>query len=437
MRRLAAALALVLVPAACTSGAPPGFAGGVGDRWAFPLVGPLEDGVLITPLSIDGHGPYLFLIDPDANVSAIDEQIVKEDQLRPHLGPHRLDESDTQQVRFYAEISAIELGSLIIERREAMVVKSGTFDRDGRRIQGLIGRDILADSLVFGFDRDRGIGQLVVAKSWQPAAGAISVPYQLLPSAILNAEAVPIPRRLANATIGGEVFAMHLDLGAPVSSLRESAWDKAKLAAQPVRSGTVDETGMPHKIEKVGVSSTPVALGTAASDKVTFAPYDDRRWNDLDVAGTLALDFFRPFTVWLDWNGKAMSLTKRASVPAPTRIARWDTGALGKCPNLGCVQTRMIDPLAGKELAAGASHPGVVLSITRDGAAGGMDLEVTLEASDRPALPRLVVNLPANVDKVLEHLKGEFAGATLTVVDASPFPRTCPTGGGCVDRIAR
>jgi len=100
--------------AACTSGPPPGFAGGTGDRWAFPLVGTLEGDLLITPVTIDGRGPYLFGIDPDANVSLIDEQVVKDVRLRTHKGPHHLDETATQQPRFYAEVLALEIGSLII-----------------------------------------------------------------------------------------------------------------------------------------------------------------------------------------------------------------------------------------------------------------------------------------------------------------------------------
>ena len=57
----------------------------------------------------------VFGIDPDANVSLIDEQVVKEVSLRTYKGPHRLDETDTQQPRFYAEVLALEIGALIIE----------------------------------------------------------------------------------------------------------------------------------------------------------------------------------------------------------------------------------------------------------------------------------------------------------------------------------
>ena len=49
-----------LFAAGCSVGTPPGFSGG--DHWTLPLVGPLEDGILVTPVSVHGHGPYLFEI---------------------------------------------------------------------------------------------------------------------------------------------------------------------------------------------------------------------------------------------------------------------------------------------------------------------------------------------------------------------------------------
>lgn len=434
--RHAALIAALALAGACTAGAPPGFAGGKGDRWSIPLVGPMENGVLLAPVTLDGKGPYLFAIDPDSDISAIDEQVLKETQFRSFRGPQRLDETDTQQIRFYADASGIEVGSLIVERRSVMIVKLGTFDRDGRRIAGLLGRDILPDSLVFGFDRELGLAQLVVKKAFAPPEGAFKIPYELVPSQLPNIDVQPVSRRLAKAKIGPEPFTMHLDLGEPLSTLREPLWAKAGLVEQPARAGSIDEVGVPHKIEKVGIGQG-VSLGNAVAAKLAFAPYEDKRWHETDIAGTLALDFFRDYKVWLDWDGKAMYLAPRTPTPLATRIGRWDTGALGKCPHPGCVEIRTIDPLAGKTLAPGAPHPGVILSVTRDEPAGGMDLEVTLEAEGRPDLPRLVVNMNPNGDRVMDHLKSEWAGVKLVVVDASPFPRACTGATGCVDTIAR
>ncbi len=53
------------------------------------------------------------------------------------------------------------------------------------------------------------------------------------------------PSTYATATIGGQTFSMHLDLGAQLSSLRPSLWDKATLTTEAVRTGMVDEVGVP------------------------------------------------------------------------------------------------------------------------------------------------------------------------------------------------
>ena len=431
-----AALIVLVLAAACTSGAPPGFGGARGDRWSFPLIGAMEDGLLLVPVTIDGKGPYVFAIDPDANISAIDEQIVMEGALRTIQGPKLLDETDTGQIRFYAEVPNLEIGTLIIQRQNAMIVRRGTFDREGRRILGILGHDVLADSLVFGFDRDHGLAELVIVKSWKPPPGAVRIPFELVPGNIPNIAVQPVPRRLATATIGGESFAMHLDFGAQLSTLRAAHWDKAKLTAEVVRTGSIDEVGVPHLIEKVGKGAT-ATLGPITNDRVLFAPYEDKRWREVAVDGTLGLDFFRDHDVWLHWDDKAIYVAKRTSQPLATRIGRWDTGALGKCPNAGCVAVKLIDPMAGKTLAPGAPHPGVVISVTRDEPAGGMDLEITLEPVNRPDLPRLVVNMSPNGDRVMSHLKSEWVGVTFQVVDASPYPRECRSATGCIDQIAR
>ncbi|MBL0215553.1 MAG: hypothetical protein IPQ07_16915 [Myxococcales bacterium] len=118
----------------------PGFAGGKGDRWTFPLAGPFEDGPLLTPVSFDGHGPYLFAIDPDANISAVDEQVIKEGQFRTFQGPHRLDESDTQQIRVLCGGCD---RARIADRRASQRDDRGSAARttgEGRWIHGVLGR---------------------------------------------------------------------------------------------------------------------------------------------------------------------------------------------------------------------------------------------------------------------------------------------------------
>jgi hypothetical protein len=48
------------------------------------------------------------------------------------------------------------------------------------------------------------------------------------------------------------------------------------------------------------------------------------------------------------------------------------------------------------------------------------------------ALPSLEVVLPPSVRSLHAALDTMYVGATLEVVDASPFPRACTNAGGCV-----
>ena len=429
--------ALIGLLGACTSGAPPGFSGGIGgDKWTLPLVGPLEDGVLITAVTINTAGPYLFAIDPDAPTSIIDAEIVKKLDLRTFEGSKRLDESDTQQVRVYTELTSLEIGSLIVERREAIVVRSGSFDVNGRRVVGVLGHDVFADSLAWGFDRDNGVVFLSTQKTFKQPPDATTIVYSELDTRIQNAKGLPVSRRLVDAMVNGEKMAMHVDLGALPSQLREGLWDKAKLVAREVKTVAVDEVGQGRLVTKASEPTT-VAMGGLTADKVVFVPYGDKRWEEQDIAGTIGLNFFAKYDVWQSWHTKQYYVAPRKDVAANVRINRWDSAVLSKCKSVGCVALRVTDPLAGKPLEEGKPHPGLVLSITRDEVAGGMDLEVMIEAQGKAELPRLIVNMPGHVDKLLYQLPATFLETTLAVVDASPFPRTCPTPNGCVDQLAR
>jgi hypothetical protein len=309
------------------------------------------------------------------------------------------------------------------------------YDVAGRRIHGVLGRDVLADSLAFGFDRDRGLGHLVVQQSFRAPPGAAALPYAVLESRIANAKVPPGPRLLVRATIGGEQFPLHVDLGAVPSQLREGLWGRAKLVAHDLRTAVIDEAGTPRAVTK-GSDAAPVTLGEIAG-RAAFIPYGDKRWDEPDIAGTVGLGFFAGYAVWASWHDRSLHLVNRRPVAAATRIARWDSPVLARCKQPGCIEVRVVDPLGGQAPAAGKPHPGVVLSLTREEPAGGMDLEVMLEAQGDAKLPYLIVNLPPHVDRLIHQLKPEYLGKPLAVVDASPYPRRCPGGGGCVDQLAR
>jgi hypothetical protein len=373
-----------------------------------PLVGPLENGALIVPALVDGKGPYLFAIDPDANVSAVDQDVVREAGLRTGQtedGSHVLDENDEEHPAFYAEVLQWQLGSLIVDKKPAFIAKNGTYDRDGRRIHGVIGRDIIADSLVFQFDRDTGLVTLSTTKAFTPIAGATPVKYETLDSKIQNVDVVPTPRRLVTAAIDGKHTTMHVALGEVGNTLRSLG----------------DAT-------KANVTLGPI---TATAP---FAGYHDKRWDDDFFQGDLGLSVFAKYNVAANWDAETFYVWPRTEQPAGTRIARWQSKALSSCEHVGCATVSMIDPMAGKPLTG--PHPGLVVTVARDASASQLPLEVVIAVTGKPGLPWLVASMPAGSDRAMTHVSADYLGATAAVVDASPFPRTCPGDGGCIDKLA-
>jgi hypothetical protein len=434
------ALGALALSFGCSTGAPPGFSGG--DSWIIPLIGPLEDGPLLVPAFVNDKGPFVFAIDTDAHVSIIDEDVLAATKAHTGEGPRLLDESDTERNKFYAEILSWKLGPLTVQGpKPAQIVGRGTFDIDGRRVHGVIGRDIVADSLVWSIHRSDGIVVLATQKTFKAPAGWTPIKYTKLYGQIPNAETQPVARRLVNATINGQTFALHVDFGATTSQLRPRSWDRAKLVKGEADIGLVDEVGILRRSKQTGHAES-VAVGAASTKDVVFVPYIDRRWLDQDIEGALGLGFFKPYDVIVNWDQDTIYLRPHDAKKLMTigsRRGRWMSKTLDSCREVACVKVSAIDPLAGKAPEQlPPKHPGIVISIVRDPSMKEFDLEVLLgvvPAEGKPALKWLVANLPAGTDRAMTHLSPDYIGATFTVLDASPFPRPCPATGACVDAL--
>jgi TonB-like protein/aspartyl protease len=443
--RITAPVIAGLVAAGCSVGTPVGFS--AGDHWTFPLVGPLEDGLLITPAMVHGHGPYLFAIDPDANISEIDKQIVEDAGLRIGVGPHRIDETNTGQTRVYAEALDFKIAGLTIERRDVMVFPVGLYDTEGRHIQGILGRDALAESLVFGFDRDHGIATLSTVKAFSPPPDSLALKYEVLSSAssafvtnvdpqqaagqgegqlgVPASDVTAVPRRLTNAQIGSRRFVMHLDLGAAQSQLVQTKWAAAGLTAGETRLRVVDEAATPRDVTTATIAPE-VTAGGIKTFQVTLLPYIEKRFADA-VDGALGLDFFRPYSVYAVWDSHTYHVKLRGDLvsTAVARFGRWGT-AIPPCPHAGCITATIS---SSQDLAG--------IDIVRDPQAAGHALEVFLgvtPATGKSAAP-LAIELPAAADQLTQTLPADYIGATVAVLDVSPFPRTCVAAGGCVVQV--
>ena len=431
MRTVLALSCLGLSVLGCAQGAPPGFSHG--SQWTFPLVDPLADGRLVTPIYLDGRGPFLVAIDPDAAITTVDREAL------PPAFPYRYrtrltDEHDTTHPLADVEVRQMRVGDLTISLRDIGVSLDHTFDTEGRRIYGILGRDVIEDSLVFGFDRDRGIAWLSTQEAFRAPQDASVIAYQ---------KGTPytggvVIRRLVTAQVDGTSYDLHLDLGERPNQLRPQHWMEAKLAPTSVHATLIDEVGTHREVKVGGIASSVVAAGVSR-DHQTFVAYDDRRWAYGQLEGTLGLDFFAPYAVAADWHHQRYYLTPRAPDPQATalRLGRW--GAQLPCASTGCVSIdiagaaeRPTSELGMADARPAPAQDQALARITRDPATRGMGLEVALSATSPTGqpFPPLYVHLPANVDTVTARLEPRYAAAQIAVTDISPFPRACT--GGCI-----
>ena len=406
--------ATVLLLAGCALGAPPGFSSG--DTWVLPLVDPLSDGRLIVQATIHEHGPYFFVIDRDSEMTIVDPQIIKETGVRLQREMRVDDYHDTTHPAFYAELTDFQVGSLNVSLvRVAMVNRTNVFDEDGRRIHGVLGKDFIADSLVFGFDRDRGVAWLQTQQAFKPPPGAT-----VLATTKVSSQGTKILYRpiVEGVLVGGVAMDLHADFSMVPSQLAAEKWAAAHVQPEDWDMFLIDNAGVARHETQLAVAQN-VAVANVARQGLGFVRYDDRRWWRYHLDGTLGLDFFRPFAVASDWHHERIFLTPRADSPLwqSQRFARWGN-SLPACAPHGCVQVTLEDQ---------------VLRIAPDAGVGN-DLEVVLRATSANGnpLPMLYLNIPAGSAAFQDYVETRYLGAKLEVADVSPFPRRCPKPGPCV-----
>jgi hypothetical protein len=408
--------------ASCAMGAPPGFS--PAEQWTMPLVDPLSDGRLLVPVMVHGHGPYLFVLDRDQERSVVDPAVVMAVGVRAEDAARLIDYNDTGHAAFATELTDVEVGTLTVSLVHVDIQpKPNKYDSDGRRIYGVLGRDFLADSIVFGFDRDRGIAWLSTQEAFQPPAGA-----RVVELSKYTTEGVKVPYHpVVEAKVNGVTVDLHPQFASVVSSLAPESWQRTQLKPVDWPLTLVDWAGTPRAVKQLGVAQQ-VAVDGLATAGVGFAPYDDRRLVFLRLDGMLGLDFFRPFSVAADWHHRKLYLTPRATDPIATvgmRIARWGD-ALAACKDPGCGSLELHAPNYDDPVRP-------ILTVSTDDAVTH-ELELVVRATDKTGqrLPTIEINFPAGVHGLATKLAPQYLDAKLEIVDASPFPRVCPSQGGCV-----
>ncbi len=441
-----AAAAAVL--GSCVVGAPPGFS--EGDSWSVPLVAPLESDVLLVPVKINGQGPFLFMIDPDASVSSVDNGLSNELRLYTAQGMEEVTERDQKVPVFLAEAKTISVGSLTVSNRNVRVHKFGTYWAGGRRVRGVLGRDVIADSLVFAADRDRGWATIATQGNLSAPPGAVAVTYRRF-----------FERKLAKVVIDGKhAVTMHIDLGGPSTQLWQTKIASLGLPVVGARRRMSDELGTVWEVTQ-GATATSVQIGGQAINNVEIVPVGDKRREEEDLDGAVGQDVLSKFNVVANWHKKTLWLSPRNQdvvATAPERIKRWGAQFEG-CKNDACVSVQVIGeqppepapaPVPDTAPQQPPSPPGAELRlpdpkyqllIEREPSVSDIAYEVLIEAVDASGkpigLPRLLVTLPAGVPmlSVPDADPNYAAAAAFKVVDVSPFARECEktaSGDRCI-----
>lgn len=362
--------------ASCAVGAPPGFSDG--DVWTVPLVAPLENDLLLVPVTInDMQQPVLFMIDPDSQESAIDAGL--QSKLKPYSYQvqDELSEADHRVHVFVAEIIKLRIGDLEVRNRKMRVVNMGALWSNGRMIRGILGRDIISDSLIFSVDRDRGIAYLATQGHLKPPPGATAVDLTHY-----------FHRQLATVTINkGHSVRLHMDLGARSSMLWPSQLAKLGLPHIPVKAQLVDEYGVVRGVDAGGLAAK-VALGGQEIDGVLMLPFGDKRIQETDheVDGALGQNFFSHFFVMINWDQKKLWLKPRTADlvgSADERLARWG-GVFSGCADPACVKVELVRaPVVGA--AAAPSAGAAATPATAAAPSAGAGATATPAAASAPA----------------------------------------------------
>jgi hypothetical protein len=410
--------AVAIVSTACALGAPLGFA--KGDSWSIPAMGALEDGAFIVPVEIEGKGPFLFVAWPGAK-SSIDPGLAKQlglfvertDGKLVNAGDHI-----SHEITDYAEIKRLSLGDLTANRRRFIVYPgSGTYK--GIPLNGVIGADILDDTLIWTFDRDRQMIHLAVQeKATRPSPDAIEVKLSRV-----NNNAM-----FVDARIGERTLDMRVDFIRTATTVWPAVAESLGLPSldgQQLR----DAFGRTYRYDDHAWRVPELALAGAVVGELAVFPLRDKRVRESDFDGELGADFFAQFDVTVNMHKLRMWLRPRQRHLGGTteaRVGRWGPAALA-CEHLGCVSIELGD--------AAGSEPAIRFS--RDAAAVAMDFDALVEAVDEAGeplpLPRMMVAFSAGASPV-HILKGATAArygaaAGFRVIDVTPFPPACP--GGC------
>jgi GNAT superfamily N-acetyltransferase len=375
--------------------------------WTLPLIDPLADAELLVPVHVQDHGPYVFLLDPQAPTTVIDRAVAEDLRLYRKHYVRALNQRDkTVPSRVY-EVLSLRSGELRVRNLDVISAPPGTLHAAGRRIDGVIGADLLSRTIVIDVDRDAGVVALVLTGHERIPEGASRV------SAALHRGTL----RVTGATGSRRSLNLIVELARRTTSLRRGILEGLGAELSPAEEEVFDYTG-----DRIVVSGRArlddIALGRVGVGPAEVIPYEDRRGrNDIEYHGVVGQNVLSRYRLVVDRDHQRLWLAPRAATLAEgieRRLARWGE-ALARCEQPGCASLAF-DPATR------------TLTISRD-PSGPAALAITVAAYDdqgkRVAAPLLRAELTRGAAQTVLRepgIEAEYARATsFRVVDANPI----------------
>jgi hypothetical protein len=286
-----------------------------------------------------------------------------------------------------AEVKKMTIGDLSIRNMRVRVHDDGLYWSGNRRVRGILGRDVISDSLVYKFDRDKGMMYIGTQGNLKAPEGADKLSFT---------QSYDKHRRyLAKLEINRtHKLTVHLDLGARTSMLWSHLIKKYKMPNVPIQAELVDEYGTRRTVNS-GTIAGIVRANEIETTALTMLPYADKRVDQEDLDGVLGLNFFNKYNITVNWHRKKFWMQPRnpnVLADATARVTRWGD-QLTACETLACLRPTLLgrpDPVVAPEPpAVTEAAPGTEAALVDPEAAVGENGPVAVAgpSTDGGAVP--------------------------------------------------
>jgi hypothetical protein len=375
--------------AACVVGGPVSYSSGV--RWTLPMVAPLEDREVAVLATLDGHGPYLFLVDPDSEITVVDQGVAESLGLYWSGYARVLTQEDHTVPRRVYELQSWRSGDLEIRNSVATSVPAGSLSFRGQPVAGILG--MVSPIIVIDVDRDRGVVKLAVAGNEAVPPGSTAVDGHVRFNHLI------VPVEVADST--RRELALQVSLGVATSALWPDLLDD--LPPSGARPALLVDAAGTRRAPDADVAAPLVALSCdLRASWVRFVDLVEPTTRRIRHDGQLGENVLARWHVTMDRNrGRLWVAPRDADLGAhlTDRLARWG-GRFARCAASGCVRMSL-----GRD----------GLDLARDPDAGAGGFEVVLEPIGAEGKPLVRVGFGDGIDR------RRIAAGLYRVVDVAPL----------------